>query len=244
MGCASGCASASIHASASNNASASAFPQVGFDPKDGESPIKVSVAVQFGSMNIGTKYYVTVGVGRQTITFFVDTGSQVSLIKPDDSKYLKRMALDSPVNLLGFDGKASQEADQCVDLKLKFFPGESEVRMLVADMPENIIGCDLLKNPSSSISLDTKTGLLRVGTESIQTAGTEAESIALFAQRRRDADIGDGGISGVFRLSGDTVLPPQTMIMARAVISGKTSLKGDLYFYYLRNMFSYGWGIS
>ena len=194
------------------------------------TPAAAAVASVKDMPEVGSKYFVCVKIGKKTVVFMVDTGAQTSLLATNESQYLEKKQLRKPVKLRGFNNQIGSICHSYVEDKAEFVPGSLKLRFLVTDIPYSIIGTDILKNRNLKISLETDTGILRVGTERIQTSATEVEARAAYAHRRREQEVGDGGVSGVLRLADEVILPPHEILLVKATISGKR-LTGELIFY-------------
>ena len=193
---------------------------------------KVAAIVHQRDPERGTKYYITAKVDKRAISMFVDSGAEVSILKTKDARYFDKKQLKKPILLSGFDGKEGVTAYSFVDIEVDFVPGLTFVRFLVADVPYNILGADALQNSTPNISLHTDTGVLRVGRHQVRTSPSEAESRQSYILRRRDADVGDAGLSGILRIVDDVKIPANDLILVQSALAGKdNNLRGELVLY-------------
>ena len=134
---------------------------------------------------LGRKYFVSATNNSRILTFFVDSGADISIFPTRLAAALPAVLLDEPLEVRGFDGIRRFEITHRVDLSLDFSPGDLRASFFLGDVPHPIIRADLLQDESKSLSLETGKGLLRVGNDLVLMKPTSEDAIKELKRRRK-----------------------------------------------------------
>ena len=128
------------------------------------------------------KFYTSAYVGGLILTFFTDTGSEVSLVPRKWAKFGDVSKLKKPIKITGYDGRSSQTITEKVGLVLDFICTHRYLEFLICDVHDCILGNDILKDSRLNVMLNTKTSMLTVGKRKV---GAHSSSAASRAELRR-----------------------------------------------------------
>ena len=180
-----------------------------------------------------SKYFASAKVGENICDLLVDTGAGASLLTPFDARNLEKIKLRKPIKLKGFSGSIDSICHSYVIVNVDFSPGKTQLKFMIADVPVSIIGVDNLKSLSTGLSLETASEEITVRGWRIKTEADEATSRAAYFRRRRNNDVGDGGLSACLRLREDIRLPVGDIQLVPGFVGGGRRLTGELIFYSL-----------
>ena len=130
--------------------------------EDDGSPRRVSV--NFANEVVGKKFWISAKVDKRVVSFFIDTGSDVSIIprKLLDER-AKLIPLKRPLELSGFKDDKTTMVKERTLVHAYFAPGLLKASFYVLDVPHPIIGSDLLDNEELMLSLSTGNRVFQCG---------------------------------------------------------------------------------
>ena len=118
-----------------------------------------------------------------------------------------------PFTLRGFDGNACQSVRSSAKVCLQLGGAELSGKFFICETSMGIIGCDLLRDKQSGISMDTRSGLLKVDDASFQT-DTDQTSAILSLRRRMNIDEKEIKVNWA-RLRSNVVIPSHKSVLLR-----------------------------
>ena len=134
----------------------------------------------------GQKFFVSASMeNSRVISCFLDTGAEVSILPPHLAKGHQLIPLDEPMDIVGFDGRLRSTITHKVEVKLNFHPGCVAATFYVCAAPHPIVGSDLLQDETLDLSLETKSKILRVGSDIIHVKPTVQASVGEYKRRRK-----------------------------------------------------------
>ena len=134
----------------------------------------------------GKKFFVSASLeNARVISCFLDTGAEISILPPHLAKGHHLIPLDEKIDAVGFDGHLRSTITHKVELKLNFHPGCVAATFYVCAAPHPIVGSDLLQDETLDLSLETKSKILRVGSDIIHVKPTVQASVGEYKRRRR-----------------------------------------------------------
>ena len=140
------------------------------------------------SLRVGKKFYIGGEIAQLNglkIQFIVDSASDVSVIPPKLTATLKKTPLSSPLNVSDFSGAPNTLVSHTVDLSVNFRPGVIKGNFYVCECISPILGCDLLRDHIPKLSLETGTGIFKVGTIVLFVKPSATEARKEFDRRVR-----------------------------------------------------------
>ena len=145
---------------------------------DNQKPPEPIPVVNIASLSgKGAKFFVTAKSEDKTLTMFLDSAADVSLIPAKLAEGMKQIKLKLPFKVSGFSSSVREVLiTHQVELNLNFHPGQVKLRFYVSDIDNMILGTDNLRNKRLNLSLITGQNLFRVGQHLIRTKDTHTAS--------------------------------------------------------------------
>ena len=191
------------------------------------SPLKANVNFA-DNESVGRKYWLTGKVDKKTVTFFIDTGSDVSIIPKnllDDRAKLK--PLKRPLELSGFKDEKTTTVRERTLLHVNFAPGILRASFYVLDVPHPIIGTDLLENKDLMLSLSTGNRVFQCGVYKYNTKKSIKEAREEYFRRKTltpdcyrssMAHLLNSSVGFWMRAKQSTVIPPNSMALMECYV--------------------------
>ena len=139
------------------------------------------------SLKFGNKYYVGGEIENAglRIQFIIDSGADVSIVPPQLTSNMSKDMLPTPLNVRDFSGAPNSVVDSSVRLEVNFWPGKLIGDFYVCESIAPIIGCDLLENHTPTLSLETGTGIFKVGSSVLRLKPTAKAANKEFKRRKQ-----------------------------------------------------------
>ena len=131
------------------------------------------------------RYFVAADIGRATAPILVDTGADLSMC-PVELKHLGKVTKITPIWVKGFSPIGRQRVTEKVRIKMNFGGAKYTSDFYVADSTHMMIGCDLLRNPYSGVSMNTRTSRIRFNDRSIYMDDNAEDAIRSLDRRNTD----------------------------------------------------------
>ena len=203
---------------------------------DNQKPPEPIPVVNIASLSgKGAKFFVTAKSEDKTLTMFLDSAADVSLIPAKLAEGMKQIKLKLPFKVSGFSSSVREVLiTHQVELNLNFHPGQVKLRFYVSDIDNMILGTDNLRNKRLNLSLITGQNLFRVGQHLIRTKDTHTASKKEYKRRK-----GLGALTyrrelhhytsttAWMRSTVNVVLPPKTFTVVTAYIDSSKPIDDE-----------------
>ena len=166
----------------------------------------------------GGKYYVAAEVNGSLVCLFFDTGAEVSLwpLKYQESgRGGKVETLNTPISLRGFDDVHSCEITRKTEIELNFSKVSVRAGFYLCDVPQPLIGNDILRNVFLNVSIDTKSEMITLGSVKMKTRDSVRGAKEQFKKEIESSSLGKvtRETPSWVRASKKTIIPPRSVSM-------------------------------
>ena len=171
----------------SRNAVASTRDDASFSSIALSTAAPTTPTVCVASLKFGNKYYVGGEIENSglRIQFIIDSGADVSIVPPNLTSNMSKDMLQTPLRVRDFSGAPNSVVDSSVRLEVNFWPGKLIGDFYVCESIAPIIGCDLLENHTPTLSLETGTGIFKVGSSVLRLKPTAKAANKEFKKRKQ-----------------------------------------------------------
>ena len=179
-----------------------------------------------------SKYFIAANVNGKSRVAFIDTGADISLIPQEIVSMSEAKTISTPFTLRGFDNKVSQTVDKSVNVNLDFGDCEIEGKFYICKTKYMIIGCDLLRDPSLKMNLETKTGTIKIDNRTVFTDHSPFEALQSLKLRIEDKQKQNENdcFSNWAKLKRDVIIPPFATTSIRLETDQKTDKNNSCVF--------------
>ena len=138
------------------------------------------------NLSKGRKYFISGMLGPRIISYFIDTGAEISILPIGVyTNNLVKSPVTPPIDVRGFNGEIGATIEAKARVDIDFCPGELSADFYICQAPFAIIGADLLQSANLKLSLSTGDGELCVGDTRLRTMSSEKTAINELKRRKR-----------------------------------------------------------
>ena len=142
-----------------------------------------------------SKYYVAAKLDDECVVTFLDSGADISLVPENLVRKNQCKSISNPFDLKGFDDNVHQTINKCTELTLNFGNKVIKGKFFVCKTKFIIIGCDILRDSSQKVNLETKNGKLTIDGQVIMTDHTPFEALSSLKNRISISEYENASIS-------------------------------------------------
>ena len=124
-----------------------------------------------------SKYYVAAKINDNDRIAFIDSGADISLVPEHLVEKSKVKTISNSFTLKGFDNNACQTIDRCTELCLNFGNCTLKGKFFLCKTKFIILGCDILRDKTQNLNLETKTGKMTIDGQTVLTDHSPFEAL-------------------------------------------------------------------
>ena len=124
-----------------------------------------------------SKYYVAAKINDNDRIAFIDSGADISLVPEHLVEKSNVKTISNSFTLKGFDNNACQTIDRCTELCLNFGNCTLKGKFFLCKTKFIILGCDILRDKTQNLNLETKTGKMTIDGQTVLTDHSPFEAL-------------------------------------------------------------------